>query len=135
VEVKGVKGVQELALGANFSCARMSDKTVQCWGSGRIRADSVIVDKQPPAPVPDITDIVQLRAGGYMICALTSTGDVKCWGLDPKPTGAPKGVAEIAVAGAHGCARLTTGAVQCWGEGIWGAPVSSKESFSTPGIT
>lgn len=131
VSVKGFSGAAEIALGANFSCA-VSDG-VWCWGSGRLMGDGKIVDKLPPTRVP-VANAKLLRAGGYMICALGDS-DVKCWGLDPNPPGAPKkDVVELAVAGAHGCARMKDATVTCWGEGIWGAP-AGKESFASPGIS
>lgn len=144
VSVKGIGMASDIALGANFSCAHMHDRpeSVWCWGSGRILGDARIVDKLPPTRVAGVlaaegaytTKLV--RAGGYMICALTEAPTpVKCWGLDPSPPGAPKKDAvEVAVAGAHGCARMKDGTIGCWGEGIWGAP-SGKESFATPGVS
>lgn len=132
VAVPGLSGVEELALGSNFSCARLSDGTVKCWGSGRILGDNKFQERLPPTTVPGISDAKQLRAGGYLACAVTGSGDVKCWGSD-RGTGAPRPVAEVAVAGAHGCARMVDGAARCWGEGIWGSP--GRESFARPAVS
>jgi alpha-tubulin suppressor-like RCC1 family protein len=132
--VKGLTGVEDIAAGASFSCARMSDQSVKCWGSGRLLGDARILDKIPPTTVPVVSSVVELRAGGYVICALDTHREVSCWGLDPKLTGEPKGVTGIAAAGAHACARLETGGARCWGEGIWSAP-KGRDSFADPGLS
>ena len=75
-------GVRQVAVGRLFSCALLGDgpaSTVRCWGvvqdlSGsrnRAQNDSITV------MIPNATEIV---AGDSHVCALTSTGAVKCFG-------------------------------------------------------
>jgi len=127
--VSGI-AARDVALGASFSCALTTENTVKCWGSGRIFGDSRIAEKAAPALVPSVTNVSELRAGGYFICAAhpSTLGGVSCWGLDPSPGGEPKSALTLAAAGAHACARLDTGQARCWGEGIW------STTFANPNI-
>ncbi len=86
-------GVAEVAAGSRYTCARMTDGTVQCWGIDNYR---------------------QLGSG---------PGDggtsMMCMGHPCSPT--PRAVASLrGVAGLdaslnHTCARLASGALWCWG--------------------
>lgn len=120
--VPNLRDVQEVAAGNGFSCARLKNGHVRCWGSGKILGDDRAVEKARPTDVEGLSDVVELKAGGFVACARTQTGAVKCWGTDAIKNGAPTaGAEEIAVAGAHACARTLEGKVTCWGEGLWGA--------------
>ncbi|MDB4997990.1 MAG: regulator of chromosome condensation [Myxococcaceae bacterium] len=132
--VAGLSGVEEIALGSSFSCARMKDHTVKCWGSGKIGGDTKDVVKSAPIQVAGITGAVELKAGGYIACVRTEAGAVKCWGDESVKKGAPTtGAVEIAAAGVHACARMADGTAQCWGDGPWAA--AAHPSFAKPAIT
>ena len=133
VVVVGLAGVEELALGATFSCARLRDKTVTCWGSGKILGDGREVSKIAPTAVVGLRDVVELRAGGYVACARTAAGAARCWGLAAAEEGVPTADVEaLSVGAAHACARMKDGSARCWGEGAWGG--HKERSFSTPKI-
>jgi alpha-tubulin suppressor-like RCC1 family protein len=133
-KLEGVSGVEQVAVGSNFSCARFSSGKVSCWGSGKILGDGKDVEKQKPTEIPGLSDVVELEAGGYVVCARMSSGAAKCWGLDAVDRGAPStGVAHVSAAGAHACVLMNGGSVKCWGEGAW-AP-NAKASFSNPAIS
>jgi alpha-tubulin suppressor-like RCC1 family protein len=76
--------VTQLALGANHTCALLSDGTIQCWGDNRggqlgtTDAD----ERSTPALVPGITNAIQITAGSSQTCALLETGAVQCWGFN-----------------------------------------------------
>ena len=119
--VVGLTGVAELAAGATFTCARMIDRTVKCWGSGKILGDGRELKKIAPTTVPGISDVATIAAGGYVVCARLGSGAARCWGLDGIQKDAPdSGVEEIVAGGAHACARMKDGTPRCWGEGPWG---------------
>ena len=119
--VSGLTGVADLASGATFTCARMIDRTVRCWGSGKILGDGREVRKVAPTSVPGLSDAVAITAGGYVVCVRLASGGARCWGLDGIQNGAPdSGVEQVVAGGAHACARMKDGTARCWGEGPWG---------------
>jgi len=87
VDVVGLIGdVVEIQSGRFFSCARMRDGRVMCWGTGiglldhgktcspnGICAKPVEIDalKEP---------VVSLAVGDSHVCVVTDTGNVLCWG-------------------------------------------------------
>jgi alpha-tubulin suppressor-like RCC1 family protein len=134
VKVDGVTDVEQVAVGSNFSCVRLTSGKVNCWGSGKILGDGKDVQKQKPTEIAGVSDVVDLEAGGYVVCARLSSGVAKCWGLSAVDHGGPTGsVARVTAAGAHACTLDARGSVACWGEGGW-AP-NAKASFANPGIS
>lgn len=144
IKVTGLTGVVELALGANFSCARIADGTVKCWGSGgngRL-GNNTTTDSLSPVTVLDaslatLTGAVKIYAGNNHACALTSSGQLKCWG--DNSSGMVKGdgstwgdiktaftvplgstVTSALLGSMHTCASLSDGTVKCWGYNQYG---------------
>jgi alpha-tubulin suppressor-like RCC1 family protein len=149
VQVIGLTGARELALGASHSCARLIGGVVKCWGSnesgqlGTGNTDSTEV----PVLVPGLSDVVQLAVGkepsfGFT-CARLVDRSVKCWGdnidgaIGPAcPTGicsspvTVEGLPSASAIGAsesHVCAIPENGTPVCWG--TW-----SHTSFPIPGF-
>ncbi|MEO8797693.1 MAG: hypothetical protein ABI551_07405 [Polyangiaceae bacterium] len=132
--VAGLSDVAQVAVGSDFSCARFTNGTVSCWGSGKILGDGNDVQKVKPSPVKGITGAVDLQAGGYVACVKTRAGAAKCWGLDAVVKGGPtSGVAKISASGAHACVLTDDGTVKCWGEGAW-AP-TARPTFADPPVS
>jgi hypothetical protein len=95
--VRGLTNVTDIAAGAYFNCALLSDETVRCWGSnyyGQL-GDGTTVDSATPVTVAGLSHVRSLAAGLYSACAATAGGAVECWGFGPLgngtqgPTGAP----------------------------------------------
>jgi hypothetical protein len=92
------------------------------WGDGGTRSNVA------PTPVSGLRDVLQLDAGGLLVCAVLAGGRVTCWGGDtgasaspaPAASSAPGGDADtVSVAAAHACARMRAGTVRCWGDSPW----------------
>jgi len=80
--VPGLSGVTELASGYVFTCARLSDQTVRCWGrnvEGEI-GDGTGVDRLSPTAVSGISTATSLTAGSVSACAILANNQTKCWG-------------------------------------------------------
>jgi hypothetical protein len=132
----------EIAVGTNFSCARLDDDTVACWGAndvgqlGRGSGGTVTITDPVPARVATTGSVAfrGLALSQFAACANTggSTPDVYCWGHQPDGVtiGQPLGGAGIftpttdsvrrsingLVASPHGvCGRSSTGQITCWG--------------------
>jgi alpha-tubulin suppressor-like RCC1 family protein len=85
----GTTAVQ-IACGAFFTCAVMSDGTIQCWGDNTYgemgngeasTVDAVPQTVQTAAGVP-LTDVTSIAVGGtsYHACALQGGTSIYCWG-------------------------------------------------------
>jgi alpha-tubulin suppressor-like RCC1 family protein len=129
----GSGGVSALAVGAHHSCV-LAGGIVSCWGRnshGELGdSDDAGYTRGYPLPVPGLTGIEQIDAGGNTTCALGG-GVVRCWGaggdgqLGNNATAnsdlpvavqmLAAGVRGIAVGGAHACAINANRTVSCWG--------------------
>lgn len=143
-------GVIDIATGATHSCAVMLNHTVRCWG-GNWGGSIGVPTANPDAPeeiltptvVSGVTNAVAVSVGFDFSCALTSQGQVLCWGANgggqlgqeqpedynqppTQPQGLGANVARIASSGVgyFSCAILVDGTVRCWGWG--GLVVDSK---------
>jgi alpha-tubulin suppressor-like RCC1 family protein len=132
-EVPGLAGVSQMALGAQHTCALMSDSTVRCWGVnnvGQTGTGSPSDFLASPTAVTGLSGVLQLAAGHDHTCARLADGSARCWGRNsemqlgdgtdtdrPRPTHVPDvaGVTDIALGTSHTCMVDTSGAPRCWG--------------------
>ena len=126
------RGVKQLSLGDEVSCATTTLGTAKCWGFVE-GADATYGGLHlAPHDIIDLgADEVREVAVGYkQSCALIATGKVKCWGINilgelGDGTRTDHGVltATINVAGATSiaagrhstCAIINANGVKCWG--------------------
>jgi alpha-tubulin suppressor-like RCC1 family protein len=139
-----LSGVTALAVGDNHACAIKSPGVVYCWGAnstGQL-GDGTAARRAMAAPIqnPSGSLYVALAAGPAHTCALTTTGNVDCWGANDygqlngganasgNPLFAGPGtwtpirittlanVRALSAGERHNCALLADGSETCWGE-------------------
>ena len=135
VDVMGLGGgVQAITAGNYRTCALTTSGGVKCWGDNTYGAlgDGSTTTRLTPVNVAGLGSGMQaVSVGGGHICALTTGGGVKCWGLNSSGqlgdgstlvrltpvdvTGLESGVQAISAGQYHTCALITGGGVKCWG--------------------
>lgn len=126
--VEGVEGAVELAASQHFSCARLGDGTLRCWGAEGV----VQVAPSGVTPVALDGEAVALSSAGVgsHLCVILGDGTVRCAGynrngqLGIDSVGASNRM--VAVPGLHDavavsasqthtCALVRDGGAWCWG--------------------
>ena len=146
-----LNSIVQIDAGSLHTCALTSAGGVKCWGTGNTGQLGYNGNANKDAPVNVVTSntdskrlssIVQISAGGTHTCALTSGGNVKCWGendygqlgndclssctderapVDVVASGTDStplsGIIQVSAGNDHTCALTSTGSVVCWGRG------------------
>jgi len=128
----------QVSTGAYHTCALKMDGTVWCWGrnnEGELgRGIIQNAGNDFPMQITNLSNVVQVAAGGYHTCALLSGGSVQCWGRNTfnqvgefansgDPITAPRPIRTqstlpglaIAAGGYHSCELMSDATVMCWG--------------------
>lgn len=136
--VPGLDNVTAISAGDDHTCARRTDATVACWGSGLAgqlgqgSADSSFA----PVQVAGLAGATAIATGSTHSCAARTGGSVSCWGenavgqggqpvtqnelLAPSVVAGLTGATSVAAGTGHSCALRGDGTVACWGDGIGG---------------
>lgn len=149
--VPGISTAMALGLGGNFSCALLSNGTVQCWGDnsqGRL-GNGTTTASFMPVTVSGISSAIAISVGRGHACAVLTGGTTKCWGDNsaamlgngtttnssvPTAVSGLSSAAALTAGAVHTCARLTDNTLQCWGDNA-NAQVGPGGTTYTPNPT
>ncbi len=97
--------------GGRHACAIDDEAKARCWG---------LADGFRGAPTPTTVpegDYATLNAGHYITCAVTTTGEGRCWGSNSQGQDQPpEGTYQHIIGGTvHSCGLTTEGQVRCFG--------------------
>ncbi|MBU1215395.1 MAG: RCC1 repeat-containing protein [Gammaproteobacteria bacterium] len=133
VLVNGITNATALALGGNFSCALLADRTIRCWGDnsqGRL-GNSTTTASLAPVTVSGISTAIAISAGRGHVCAALADKTVKCWGDNsaamlgngtttnssvPVSVSGLSNAVALSAGAVHTCAQLADSTLQCWGD-------------------
>jgi alpha-tubulin suppressor-like RCC1 family protein len=126
---------------------------VKCWGNGSFGrlGNNSTSNSNSPVPVSGLTaNMVAVAAGAVHTCALETSGEAKCWGLNGSGRlgdgSTTDRLTPVTVSGghtftslsthasaSHTCGVTTSGAVYCWGSnGLGQLGVSPSSGSTTP---
>ena len=137
----GLGPVTQISAGVFNTCALLSDATVRCWGAGNnggLGDGNTTYWTSTKTSPTGLSGVAKISAGvGWNnLCAVLSSGTVKCWGLNtygavgngvvltgsdilqltPVTAGPfPAAVSSISFGMYHACAALSDGSAVCWG--------------------
>lgn len=122
--VPGIESAVQVSVAADYQCAVLADESVVCW-----REDEV------PTPVSGLSGVRKVAAGHGFTCALSTAGEVSCWGSNtwgtlgrgvddevlssdatPAPVVGLGKVVDLDARNRTACAVTEDGEVDCWGE-------------------
>jgi hypothetical protein len=126
--------VSSIAAGSNHTCALTVAGSVYCWGwnqYGQLGDGTTTTRKTPRLALGLSSGVQAIAANGTSTCALTSSGEARCWGdnsngqlgdgttvdrTQPQAVvGLSSSVYAIAVGSSHSCALMISGTASCWG--------------------
>ena len=153
VFLPGVDDAVDGAAGKEFSLLLRANRTVLAWGANNLGQLGVGVSGEAvprPTPIPLLSHVRQLAAGGSFSLALLEDGSVQAWGNcigeeracqqpRPRPFAGLTGVKAIAAGAEFALALAQDGTVKAWGINKWGQIGDEKISRSgapvkVPGI-
>jgi alpha-tubulin suppressor-like RCC1 family protein len=132
VPVNNLTGVREVAAGANFSLALLSNGKVMAWGQGTSGqlGNGANETETEPVEVKALAEVVAIAAGSNYGMALLASGKVDAWGAnefgqlgngttkpsdEPVPVKGMTSIVGIASGANHAIARRSSNTVKVWG--------------------
>jgi len=126
--------ITTMAAGNGVACAVDEEQTLRCWGnnsSGQLGNGGYDQSSNPIGVAGLVGEVRGVSIFEATVCALTTSGGVKCWGLNDHGqvgdgtqtdahtpadvTGLQAGVNSLTAGRFHYCAVLDDHTVRCWG--------------------
>ncbi len=154
VSVSGISNALQISMGENHVCAltSSSESPVKCWGlatnyrTGRGYPNVLI--PSTGTLVSSLGSLRQVSSGGSSACALTTSGEVRCFGAGSNGQlgngsqnngyksattvnlGTGLTATSIAAGTSHYCALLGNSTIKCWGHGTYGTIGNNSTSVA-----
>jgi alpha-tubulin suppressor-like RCC1 family protein len=141
-------GVTSVSVGFDSACAVTAGGGVECWGGndfGQLGNDSTAASAAP-VPVTGLESGVEaISVGQQSACALTTGGQIECWGalmqniggatatIPQAVSGLASGVTAVSVGTQSACA-LRAGSVESWGNDTRDGVVPTYPPVTVPDL-
>ena len=143
--VSGGRAFAALTVGADFACGLTAAGSAYCWGGnqygqlgdgtdGSAFAEVGAFGRATPVAALGGHTFTSVRAGGFHVCALDTTGQAFCWGWhgfgqlatgpyegggahrsEPTPAGGILRFKSLGLGALHSCGIATDSLTYCWG--------------------
>ncbi|MDD2628404.1 MAG: hypothetical protein PHR25_01650 [Clostridia bacterium] len=137
VDITGISGVKQMALGQYHTAALTKDGVVWTWGHNNYGqlGDNTTINKKIPVKLPALTGVKQIAAGNSFTAVLMNDGTVKTWGQNsngqlgdntttnkstPVNVSGLTGVKQIAAGSSFMVALMNDGTLKSWGSNNYG---------------
>ena len=121
----------QLASGASFNCALLSNGDLACWGKNSFRQLGAAIAFSATPLISGFTKLAQVAAGGFHVCAVAKNSLVECNGSNASgqlgdgstvdgSSSSLFGATAVTAGLAHTCALTVDGRVACWGNNTQG---------------
>jgi alpha-tubulin suppressor-like RCC1 family protein len=130
-----------------FTCATKTDLSLWCWGSDmdlQLGNGAPTADVDRPAQIGLGKHWSSVAAGTQQACAITTSGELWCWGsigagtaagAVPSRVGSASDWTDVSTGGSHTCGLRQGGSLWCWGfnyRGQLGLGAGAATSVDTP---
>lgn len=154
--------ITQIAAGSNHTCALSSIGGVWCWGDDRggqignggpVTYNASASSAATPVQVSGLSSGVDyISAGNDHSCAVLSSGQVRCWGLNsvgnvgngtsvnvvPSPATvlglAGVSIETVSAGERHTCATSSSGSAYCWGDNGFGQLGNNSSTTATSAV-
>ena len=129
-------GIKQISAGYGSACAVTLAGSAKCWGNndyGQLGNGTLVSSSVPVQVIGLDNNVVSVSISGANSCALLTSDEVKCWGINSvfrtlgldssiisstipvKISGLGSGLVSLSTVGSYICVLNNLGIVKCWG--------------------